>query len=52
MKGSVSVPGDKATGGGALSVSPVHTALVEKPGREVAVSMTKCLPVCHGWRKV
>jgi hypothetical protein len=30
----------------------VHTALVEKPGRKVAVSTSYCLLARHGWRKV
>ena len=43
---------DKAVEGGVLSVPPIHAALVEKLGRNVAISTTYRLLARHGWRKV
>jgi hypothetical protein len=42
----------KATGGGVLTVPPIHAALVERLGRDVPMSTTYRLLARHGWRKV
>ena len=41
-----------ATGGGVLTVPPIHAALVERLGHDVPMSTTYRLLSRHGWRKI
>jgi transposase len=43
---------DMATGGGVLTVSPIHAALVERLGHDVPMSTTYRLLARYGWRKI
>jgi hypothetical protein len=43
---------DMATGGGILTVPPIHAALVERLGYDVPMSTTYRLLARHGWRKI
>jgi hypothetical protein len=42
----------KATVGGVLTVPPIHSALVERLGRDIPMSTTYRLLARHNWRKV
>lgn len=43
---------EKATGGGILTVPPIHAALIERLGHNLPLSTTYRLLSRHGWRKV